>query len=98
MASILDAHDRAFAFFKGACTRGIYDSEAAKQSIQWIDCPPNEDGGGGDLHGQGAAIQPPLPADVQPLSGPAAVHWARTNGATMNGPAPPLRAGRRVDT
>ncbi len=25
---LFDAHDRAFAFFKGACTRGIYDSEA----------------------------------------------------------------------
>ena len=22
---VFDAHDRAFAFFKGACTRGIYD-------------------------------------------------------------------------
>ena len=26
MASIFDAHDRAFAFFRGACTRGIYDN------------------------------------------------------------------------
>ena len=25
---VFDAHDRAFAFYKGACTRGIYDSEA----------------------------------------------------------------------
>ncbi len=25
---VFDAHDRAFAFFKGACTRGIYDSKA----------------------------------------------------------------------
>jgi hypothetical protein len=24
---VFDAHDRAFAFFRGACTRGIYDSE-----------------------------------------------------------------------
>ena len=23
---VFDAHDRAFAFFKGACTRGIYDN------------------------------------------------------------------------
>ena len=23
---VLDAHDRAFAFFKGSCTRGIYDN------------------------------------------------------------------------
>jgi hypothetical protein len=26
---VFDAHDRAFAFFKGACTRGIYDCESA---------------------------------------------------------------------
>ena len=26
---VFDAHDRAFAFFKGACTRGIYDNMAA---------------------------------------------------------------------
>ena len=25
---VFDAHDRAFAFFEGACSRGIYDSEA----------------------------------------------------------------------
>ena len=25
---VFDAHDRAFAFFKGTCTRGVYDSEA----------------------------------------------------------------------
>lgn len=31
---VFDAHDRAFAFFKGACTRGIYDIEAEEQSIQ----------------------------------------------------------------
>ena len=24
---VFDAHDRAFAFFKGTCTRGIYDIE-----------------------------------------------------------------------
>jgi hypothetical protein len=23
---VFDAHDRAFAFFRGACTRGIYDN------------------------------------------------------------------------
>jgi transposase len=23
---VFDAHDRAFAFFKGTCTRGIYDN------------------------------------------------------------------------
>ncbi len=31
---VFDAHDRAFAFFKGACTRGIYDSEAEKRSVR----------------------------------------------------------------
>jgi transposase len=31
---VFDAHDRAFAFFKGACTRGIYDSEADQRSIR----------------------------------------------------------------
>ena len=25
---VFDAHDKAFAFFRGACARGIYDSEA----------------------------------------------------------------------
>ncbi|MBT9373463.1 IS21 family transposase, partial [Rhizobium sp. CSW-27] len=39
---VFDAHDKAFAFFRGTCTRGIYDSEAEKQSIQRIDCPPNK--------------------------------------------------------
>ena len=28
---VFDAHDRAFAFFKGTCTRGIYDSEGGKR-------------------------------------------------------------------
>jgi hypothetical protein len=42
---VFDAHERAFAFFKGACTRGIYDSEADKKAIQRIVFPPNEDGG-----------------------------------------------------
>lgn len=64
---VFDAHDRAFAFFKGACTRGIYDIEAGEQSIQWIDCQPREDGGGDDLRRQGARLQSPLPADVRPL-------------------------------
>ena len=31
---VFDAHDKAFAFFGGACTRGVYDSEADQQSIQ----------------------------------------------------------------
>jgi len=28
-----DAHERAFAFFRGTCTRGIYDSEAWPPSV-----------------------------------------------------------------
>jgi len=71
--SVFDAHDRGFAFFKGACTRGIYDSEVGRHRFE---AKPNEDGGGGGLHWQGAALQPPLSADVQPLPCSAAVHWA----------------------
>ena len=37
---------------------------------------PNEDGGGDGICRQGTPLQPSFPADVQPLSGPAAVHWA----------------------
>ena len=70
---VFDAHDWAFAFFKGTCTRGIYDSEAAPPLVRGL---PSEDGCGGGLHRQGAALQPPLSADVQPLPCPAAVHWA----------------------
>ena len=31
---VFDAHEKAFAFFGGACARGIYDSEADRQSIR----------------------------------------------------------------
>ena len=31
---VFDAHDRAFAFFKGACTRGIYDN--MKTAVEMI--------------------------------------------------------------
>jgi len=51
---VFDAHDRAFAFFKGACQRGIYD---------------NMKTGGDDLRRQGTPLQSPLPTDVQPLPG-----------------------------
>ena len=58
---VFDAHDRAFALFKGACRRGIYDNY--------------EDGGRDDLRRQGTPLQSPLPADVQPLSGgPGCLH------------------------
>jgi hypothetical protein len=52
---VFDAHDRAFAFFKGRLHTGHLRQ--------------HEDGGGGRLHRQGPPVQPPLPADVQPLSG-----------------------------
>jgi transposase len=50
---VFDAHDRAFAFFRGACTRGIYD---------------NMKTAGGDPGGA-ARLQSTFPADVQPLPG-----------------------------
>jgi transposase len=50
---VFDAHDRAFALFKGTCGRGIYDNI--------------EDGGGDRLRRQGSSLQSPLPADVQSL-------------------------------
>jgi hypothetical protein len=49
---VFDAHDRAFALFKGA--------RHLRQ---------HEDGSGDGLRWQGPALQSPLPADVQPLSG-----------------------------
>ena len=51
---VFDAHDRAFALFKGTCT-----SRHLRQ---------HEDGGGDGLRRQGPPLQSPLPADVQPLS------------------------------
>ena len=52
---VFDAHDRAFALFKGTCGRGIYDN--MKTAV--------DDG----LCRQGPPLQSPLPADVQPLPG-----------------------------
>ena len=40
---VFDAHDRAFAFYKGACTRGIYDIEPLLRhwsERQWRPCTP----------------------------------------------------------
>ena len=50
---VFDAHDRAFALFKGACQRGIYDN--MKTAVETI------------LVGKDRALQSPLPADVQSL-------------------------------
>jgi hypothetical protein len=62
---VFDAHDKAFAFFGGACARGIYDS------VHCCAIGPSdngrEDGRGHDLRGQGPRVQPPLPADVRAL-------------------------------
>jgi transposase len=52
---VFDAHDRAFAFFGGACAR-----RHLRQ---------HEDGGGHDLRGQGSRLQSPFPADVRTLPG-----------------------------
>ena len=90
---VFDAHDRAFAFFKGTCTRGIYDIEP--MSAIGPRTMAREDGGGDGIRWQGTPLQPPLPADVQPLPRPAAVHWARTNGAAMNGLHPGIGLGER---
>ena len=36
---VFDAHDRAFAFFKGTCTRGIYDNMKQGSAVQPALCP-----------------------------------------------------------
>ena len=54
---------------------------------------PGEDRRRYDLRRQRPGLQSTFPADVRTLSGRSAVHWARTNGASMNGPAPRRRAG-----
>ncbi len=46
---VFDAHDKAFAFFGGACARGIYDSAADQRSVRGTDRPPSEDRRGHDL-------------------------------------------------
>jgi len=52
---VFDAHDRAFALFKGTCVLGIYDN--MKTAVE------------DDLRRQRASLQSPLHADVQPLPG-----------------------------
>lgn len=39
---MFDAHDRAFAFFKGACTRGIYDSKEDERTVRGTVIPTNK--------------------------------------------------------
>ena len=50
---VFDAHDRAFAFFKGTCTRGIYDN--MKTAVEAV------------FTGKERQIQSPLHANVQPF-------------------------------
>jgi hypothetical protein len=79
---VLDAHDKAFAFFDGACARGIYDSSACDRHRS--EAHAGQDGGGHDLRRQGSRLQSPLPADVRALSGRSCCLLPRA------------RAGRRV--
>ena len=46
---VFDAHNRAFAFFKGTCTRGIYDNMKTAVETVFVGKDP---------------VQPPLSADV----------------------------------
>jgi transposase len=50
---VFDAHNRAFAFLKGTCTRGIYDNMKTA--------------GRGRIHRQRPPVQPSFLADVRPL-------------------------------
>ena len=50
---VFDAHTRAFAFFRGACGRGIYDNMKTAVDTVFV--------------GKGPAVQPPLRAVVQSL-------------------------------
>jgi hypothetical protein len=78
---VFDAHDRAFAFFGGACTRGIYDN--MKTAVETV------------FVGKERAIQPPLPADVQPLPGRAG--GLHAGGGLGEGPGrEPGRVGARA--
>src|SRR5690606_12529422 len=77
---VFDAHHRAFAFFGGLHARHLRQ---------------HEDGGGDGLRRQGAAIQSPLPADVQPLSGPARCLHAGIGLGEGSG-REPGRAGARA--
>ena len=68
---VFDAHDRAFAFFKGACSRGIYDN--MKTAV--------DDG----LRRQGPPVQSPLPPDV--LASPRRAGRLHAGGGLGEGPS-----------
>lgn len=78
---MFDAHDRALSFFRGACTRGIYDNMKT--------------GGGRDVHRQGSPLQPPLCADARAL--PCQAGGLHAGGRLGEGPSrEPGRAGARA--
>src|ERR1700682_302065 len=60
---VFDAHDKAFAFYRGACERGIVMLKACVRHDQY------EDGGRRDPCQQGAGVHPTFPADDEPLPG-----------------------------
>ena len=64
---LFDALSQAFRVLGGVPRRGIFDSEAGKGLILWINAPPNEDGRGPDRDGQGPAGQCPVLGHGQPL-------------------------------
>ncbi len=87
---VFDAHDRAFAFFKGPARAGSTITE---------------DGGGFGPRRQGARLQPALPADVRALPGRAGrLHAGRGLGEGpgrepgRHPPAAPLRAAAAVES
>ena len=78
---VFDAHDRAFAFFGGACARGIYDIEPS--SAIGPRTMARVDGGGRDPGRQGAALQPPVRADV--LASPGRADSLHAGGGLREG-------------
>lgn len=78
---VFDAHDRAFAFFRGTCTRGIYDSEA------W---PPSVRGQAERRRRLRRSLLARSASTTDVSSRCAAITWSSRS------PAPRHRAGRRV--
>ena len=67
---VFDAHDRAFAFFKGACQRGIYDNLKAAVETVFV-------GKERVVCWQGTGLQSAFSSDVQPFPGRAGRLYAR---------------------
>ena len=64
---VFDAHARAFAFFGGVCTRGIYDNMTTAVDAVFLGKERKFNRRGS--RGQARGATRPLPEDVQPLSG-----------------------------